>query len=340
MTRSYVAGMALVVVFALLFIAGCKGHGGLDPEQPAPGSFETIDEDNQARLTPLTDAALKTVRGTLKVVGLTIADEQGLAVPADKSSLKLMARLVDPGDDILSEIVPGGDGSFILQTTDNTVSAKLDVEFKVEEDLNGDGEGGDQVSLNMPITLRAGFEVRADITISLGSPSNFDQALTGGQGEPAGELLLVEYNSVDGKGEHHEFYGLFPQSGLVVYDKDGDEFLEPGDDLAGTDTDSNGWIDQNEVVFSDPMAASSSVEGIVTGVSIADREMTLKTSDNQVYLAHVDPFASIEIYDQEGKFIGLTSLGDHLVGRSAHVEGVMVSSFTIEASWVVINESK
>ena len=83
---------------------------------------------------------------------------------------------------------------------------------------------------------------------------------------------------------------------------------------------------------------SRCVEGVVSGTSIADWELTLKTSDDQEYLVLLQPFTSIEVYDQAGEFYGLTSLGDHLVGRSVHVEGILESSFTIRASWVVINE--
>ena len=154
-----------------------------------------------------------------------------------------------------------------------------------------------------------------------------------------GEMMIVRYMAQDANGYHDEYYGVLFGSELTIFDQDGDEFLEAGDDLVGEDANSDGWIDSYELGFANPLAAEeTSYSGIVINVHVADQTLTLELDNGDALLVLVDPFTPIEPLSIDNQFYGELPLDSSLIGRRVQVSGLATTEGLL-ALWIVVLES-
>lgn len=340
-------GLWVALTVALL-AAGCHGGGTNAPmgqdNTPEPAAATTA---NDLRMPVEQDPQVAGVEGVLTVEGFTVLDPTAQEPPgAGASALtslvpdyRFLVRLVDPEDDILSETNPDVGGRFALQYSGTVINAKLQVEFSVEEDLDGDGTGGDALMHSVPVGLRPGRVAQVDLTLSR-------QTADTGMGKPfpnvvdlelypaSGVLMIATYTAQDGNGLHNEFYGVNFSDGQTVFDTDGDQFLEPGDDVVGRDADSDGWIDSYEADFASN-ADPQTIFGVVTNVSRANRLLTLTSMENDTQQVLVDPFTPIEPLAQDDQFYGELPLDAGLIGRQVQVFGLPTADGFL-ALWIVV----
>ncbi len=326
---------AVAVSIGLIFaFASCKGGG--DVVEGNVFSPQAIDETNDLRLDPAADEQSSAVSGQLSITGFTVLDETGLPVMDGPGAPKATARLLDPGDDILSEQMPGVDGRFLLATTEPVTTGIVEIEFRVEEDVDGDGEGEDTISQRIPVALKPGRTATLSLELNKGEADGIDSELAVAPQNGTGEFMLTRYEALDANGSHESFYGTFFATGSVVYDVDRDEFLEIGDDVSGSDSNTNGWADDAEALFAADPAPMGFLEGVISGVNTASQQFTVRLPDGSTTTVSLQPFAGLEVLDEDGQFVGPTSLGPHLVGRQAYVEGSTGPGDTFLASWVVV----
>lgn len=316
------------------------------PDQPDPSIAEGI---NDLRMQESAEPLVAGVEGEVFVEGFTILepDEPPPSATAAVSQVpdyRLLVRLVDPEDDILSEGYPDEGGRFELAYTGPVLNAKLQVEFKVEEDLDGDGTGEELLTHSVPVGLKPGRVAQVSITLAR-------QATESAPGVPIvdiadqellpeiGEMMIVRYLAQDANGYHDEYYGVLFSSAQTIFDQDGDEFLESGDDFIGQDANSDGWIDSYEMGF----AGSQSMDeetyiGTVINVHVADQTLTLELDNGEALLVLVDPFTPIEPLSINNQFYGELPLDSSLIGRRVQVSGLAMAE-SLLALWIVVLES-
>lgn len=271
----------LIAILVLVSIAsGCGGSstgsgstGSPPPPSPVVGSGN-LGDANTGRLVPTGDLGTTGVSGEFLVQGFTILDEEQNAVNPGEGGPKLLARLIDPEDDILSVANPGIDGRYELYTTQSVTEAKLQLEFRVLEDVDGDGQGNDLIVQTVPVLLVPGFISIVNMTISPGTIHNLApefQTLDG----LGGFSVVVGVERTDGNGEYNETFALFPD-GLLYIDDDNNEFIEPGQDSFWEDANRNGWPDSEEEGY-DGFSISDWVylEGTVLSVDTAGQTLFL-----------------------------------------------------------------
>lgn len=338
-----------VGLIAVLLAAGCRGGGEEvdfqgEPQPPDPSPAIAA---NDARMPTAEDPQVAGVEGVLLVEGFTVLDPSETEPPGSGTSavvgqvpdMRMLVRLVDPEDDILNETFPDVGGRFLLEYSGPVINAKLQVEFTVAEDLDGDGEGGDTLLHSVPVGLKPGRVAQVNLTLAR-------RTAVVGVGQPfpgvadlelypeAGELLIVFYVGQDGNGSHNEFYGVNYAEGQTVFDTDGDQFLETGDDIVGEDEDVNGWIDSYEESFGVD-AESQFMFGVVTNVNKASQTLTLATVDAGALLVLVDPFTSIEPFSPDNQFYGGLPLDASLIGSQVQILGKATPDGFL-ALWIVV----
>lgn len=323
---------------ALLLAAGCNGSGGdsngnFQPDAPVLPGQDAIGQVNDGRLDQVGDPTSYGVKGTLGIDGFTVLGGDGQPVGIDQAIPELQARLLDPEEDILwAQARPGVDGLYTMRYTVHAPSqvvgngpeepgpipGRFEVSVTVAEDLNGDGEGGDVLHQVVPLRLKPGVDVRVDLLLSRGDDRRVDPNLLPEQGE----WVLADLIAVDGNGAKDDLYGVFFFDGATVYDLDGDEFLEFGEDFYGPDLDNNGQIDDYEL----PSAPADGmfplfVEGTITAVNPSKLTLHLRTFESLEYTIQLDPQTPIELWDIHGLPIGSLPLTPQLVGMLAYAEG-------------------
>jgi len=340
--------LVVVAVLTALLAAGCHGGSNTSVDQPEPGAPDAslAVTANDLRMPVADDALVAGVEGMLTIEGFTIVDPDAPDGPAGASALtsqvpdmRLLVRLVDPEDDILSETFPDVGGRFALEYSGPVINAVLDVQFTVAEDLNGDGEGGDLLTHSVPVGLRPGRVAQVNLTLARQTAgTGLNKPLPGVADlellPDTGELLLVSYSGQDGNGLHNEFYGVSFAAGQTIFDTDGDQFLETGDDVAGVDEDTDGWIDTYEADFS-TAAEPQTVFGVVTNVSKANRTLSLAVEGSGAVLVLVDPFTPIEPLAPDDEFYGELPLDTGLIGRQVQVFGLPAPDGFL-ALWIVV----
>ena len=304
----------LLILAALLGLTAC-GHGKKIVLPPVDG--------RQAVLVSLANgtAGKSTLRATVTVDGFTPAGPVG--TPTD---MGLMARIVNPGDDILSASDESSGDQFDLQV-DGDVAARLEVEFDVAEDVDGDGTGQDKVVLAVPLNLPEGKVATVNMTVKRGvKASGPPTSSEPGNAEDvfyptlAGELILVDLTLADANGPKTTFYAVTP-GGSAAFDADGDRFIEAGDDTIYADADHNGWPDTSQSGLESDTATDFTAKATVNAVDRVKRELTLRDSAGTLTNITVDPFASIVPVTSEGTLLGSLMLDQSLVGRELQVYG-------------------
>lgn len=271
--------MYRLLVTTLVFVSIIGGCGGSSSTPPLPPPSPTVGagnlgEANAGRLFPTGDPGTAGVGGQFLVQGFTVLDENLNVVNPGEGGAKLMGRLLDPGDDILSVVIPGIDGRYELFTTQSVTEAKLQLEFRVLEDVDGDGQGNDLIVHTVPVLLVPGFISIVNMTISPGTIHNLAPELQSEDGQ-GGFSVVVGVERTDGNGEYDETFALFPD-GLLYIDDDNDEFIEPGQDSFWEDANRNGWPDSEEEGY-DGFSISDWVylEGKVLSVDTAGQTLFL-----------------------------------------------------------------
>lgn len=325
-----------VSIGLLVAAAGCKGGGSAVENNLF--SPDAIEANNESRLDPAADEQSAAVSGQLTITGFAVLDETGLPVADGPAAPKATARLLDPGDDILSEDVPGIDGRFLLATTAPVSAGIVEIEFRVEEDIDGDGTGEDTIVQRIPIALKPGRTATLNLELSKGEADGIDSELVVAPQNGTGEFMLTRYEALDARGSHENFYGTFFAAGSVVYDVDRDEFLELGDDVSGSDSNANGWADEAEAQFGADAGPQAFLQGVIAGVNTANQQFTVRLPDSSTTTVILQPFAGLEVLDEEGQFVGPTSLGPHLVGKQAYIVGTAGFGGSFLADWVVVHD--
>ncbi|MDQ3023006.1 MAG: hypothetical protein M3R04_01280 [bacterium] len=307
----------IAIVVALLSLTACKsGGGGPIVTPPVDGKLAVLSG------LPIGTAAEAALSGVIALDGLTLAPPVGAG-----TSASIMAKIIDPGDDILREtpIMPGNNFQIAV---DQAVAGKLQLEFSVNEDVNGDGTTPDTVVTAVPIDLPLGRVASMNMTIRRGvRPASPPVGPQLGQAEevffPAtGEVLLVDLTQSDASGPKSNFYAVTP-SDTSIFDADGDRFIEAGDDTIYVDNDENGWPDGSEAAYSNADAGDLQLNGTVSAVSRVSREVTLRLSGSDILATViVDPFASILPLAEDGTLLGSLILDQSLVGRTVQVYGL------------------
>ncbi|MCC7478669.1 hypothetical protein IT575_09470 [bacterium] len=353
MTTRFLALLALLACLVLAFSACGENHQDDNVEQngstPEPG----------AGLDPTTNPEEAVVDALINVLDYEIAedpaaDREGSASgtvggPGGTGGKKIMAKIINPGDDILSEIiaVPGqrfkltvGGGRVSKSATLNTA---LQIEFSVVEDLNGDNVGGDNITQTVPLALIAGKVARVDMTIRRALNSDVG---SGNAPEPgSGELVYTEALREDALGAKDDFFGVNYATGQVLFDVDGNEFLDVGDDQVLDDANMNGWPDQTEGDYFDPgvnppSAAAPFLSGMIISVDLAAYAFDLQTDDGRLIRVTIEPFALIAPLTEGGDLLGQVILDPSMVGTHVSVDGVQLDEQSFLAFRVVLDPAK
>jgi len=341
----------LVLILAVLALVNCRG-GSSQSFDPSPDTGlvpEQLQQQNEERMAPATNPQTVSIAGSIQTTGLTamLPGEGGgavSAVPAQIPDERIMVRLVDPDEDILSEVHPDLGGIFALDYTGPVIDAELQIDLTVAEDLDGDGAGEEQIVQSVPLKLSPGLTAEVSISIELvpaNAPFDGPPPYAGDLAPEAGSVLLVDVSVQDASGLSENYYGVFFAEGRTVYDEDGDDVLELGDDYAGEDGNLNGLVDSFEpsAGFEDVPFVPVPLEGTVLSVNESQRILQLSTLDDQTLEISVPPNTGIEVYSTSpGTFISQGELGDWMVGRYAFVDALETPTGYI-AEWIVIDEA-
>jgi len=332
-------GIAWAVL--LLLLAGCRGHGNR-PDEGTAGEFPEPPLDGNANPD---EAALS---GSISLSGLTL-DGEGGHIASDAGGFTgspgaggippigqpgIMARIVDPGDDILNSTFTDASGFYAL-SLGTTALVKLQVELRVVEDIDGDGTGGDTILQSVPVSLVQGKAAVVNLQFSLGSPLQADGSVFPEGG--SGGLIITEMYQEDGNGTKNDFFGTLPGLGEMVFDRDGDHFLQRGPDPTYVDGDKNGWPDPSEMAYSDPAALPTELDGTISAVSIPELTMSLLLSDGSTKTIIIDPFTTIQQLSADGTYLGELTFDASLVGRSAHVSCLDTPAGVVAGMVVVLD---
>jgi hypothetical protein len=321
----------LVLLTALI---GCRSSHPLPPPggEVQPPDHGQVVKYNEERMPGAPQPSAAVVSGRITVSGFTVLSEGGTPVAGGESSTKVLAQLIDPEDDILSETRPGADGTYQLTYTGQKTKVKLRLRFKVQEDVDGDGKGADQIEQAIPLTLALGLASSVDIALRKAAEADVEQSL-----RPAkGLVLLADVHRLDGTGKHVDFYGTFFADGFVVITLDGDRFLEPGDDLRAVDHNRNGWPDLDEARYDDPSLTSATISGVIVSVDSAHQTLMLKDKAGKQTLVIFAPFAAIEPMNAAGDFYGAVPLTPLLAGSAVTVQGWPLPEGFL-ADWIVVS---
>jgi hypothetical protein len=322
-------GLAALVL-GLALGMGCRSHhNGLPTpgEGAAPPSPEQLDQANGQRLAPVAQPASSQVAGRITLSGFTLLDGMGTALDnPGQANGRILAQLIDEEDDILCAKNPSQAGDFTLDYTGPFRAVKLRVLAYVQEDLDGSGQGGDQLQLVVPVSLVAGRAATVNLTLRRGGQADVDPSLR----PTRGEFAVCDAYVLDGTGQHATFYGVFFAGAFVVISTDGDRFLEMGDDLRLPDLDHNGWPDSDEAAYNDSLLAATTVSGHVTTVDTANQTLTVRDAGGVQVLVFVSPFCAIETFSGSsapggmgGEFFGARQLGVDLIGKAVTATGRM-----------------
>lgn len=313
-----------LVTFALASLCAAPSCRHTHPV-PEPGN--SGGEVSRPELPDAEQISLAEVSGTVMLAGLTLDGSLtasatggggftgggGGAIGPGGSAPGVLIKIYNPGDDILRQTVTGANGSYKL-TLDTAVVGKLSVQMQVVEDLDGDGQGGDTVTQVVPVNLAVGKAATVNFSFAYGASA---PSAGGGLFPPDQLLLTVDIQQQDLNGDRRDFLAQGPNGELVI-DKDGDQFLEPGDDAVYVDANHNGVPDNYEAIDT-PVSGSPGqdyIEGLVSSVDLAALTFVLDTPDGGSLTIALSPFAGVfPLEDALGTYLGEVPFDASLVGR-------------------------
>jgi hypothetical protein len=300
----------------LLAAPACRQTHPL-PEEPGniPGA-------QRPELPPAEQANSAEVAGTVLLTGLSIAGDLGVSAVGGfpdvgggtgTTAPGVKVKILDPGHDILSQTVTGPDGTYKL-SVNAAVVGTLQVEMLVTEDVNRDGAGGDTVMQVVPLNVKVGQAATVDFGFAYGAPAS---NAGGDLFPPDQSILTVDIFQEDLNGSRSDFLAQGP-GGQLVIDKDGDHFLEPGDDAIYADANQNGMPETYEELQAPDSGSPGTdyVQGLVLAVNTKALTFTLETPDGERLTVALGPFAGV--FPQEGPlggYLGKVPFDASLVGR-------------------------
>jgi hypothetical protein len=305
------------------------GNGGIDNSDGLPAFPPDIPQSSNQ------DEAV--LEGIIRVVDFAPPESAapdpggagGPGAPGATSGFNIMAKIINPGDDILSQtpVLPGTTYRLtVLRSqlgTANSIKAALAFSFEVNEDLDGDDIGGDTISQTIPVTLTLGTVSRVNVDISKGVPAEAGAPAPNVDPSTApdkGELVYTFVDRDDAAASADSYFGTNYADGQTIVDADGNGFLRPGDDRVIEDGDSDGWADSSEEVFFDAANADQVFEGQVTAVDLAKYTFTMLSSGKTITV-HLDPFVTIQPVAADGTLLGQVVFSSDLVGKGVNVSG-------------------
>jgi hypothetical protein len=307
----------MLLVYVLTALAACGMGGSNIGGTPGGGGFPS------PPLNPSEDPEQAEIAGEIDFEGFTLFTDGGEPGPKEGEAVTagsgVMAKILDPGDDILSEKALPVRGTYRIgfrpSLKTGTIRAKIQFEMRVVEDLDGDGSGGDTLLQVVPVTLQYGRAARLNITVRPASPTDVNEVLA-----PAtGAVLFTSLEQTDAAGEKENVYATLVASDQQIFDRDGDNVLEPGEDSIFSDGDANGWPDSSEDAYGDPASAVAEISGIVTEVDPVAQRIAV-SSEGTIYSFDVDPFAVIQQLAADGTLLGQLTLERSLTGREVRVQ--------------------
>jgi len=294
------ARWSITLLAVMLLAAGCHESNMVGtPDLQLPDAGMTYNANVQ-RLQLASSTRVATLSGTVTITGFTVLDNAGKPVAPASAVTKVMARLLDPEDDILRTTYPGTTGSYRLDYVQSLSQGKLRLTVRVQEDVNGDGTGGDTINQIFPVSLVLGRVCKLNITLAPASKTFIGLLPSGG-----GIVLSTRIDQLDANGANTAQCGTFLAMGRVVIDQDKDGTLELGDDFSAPDADRDGWPDDSEAAYSGRGAITpvlgmpfETLSGQVRAVDLAAYTLTVRDSTSGAdRLVLYDPLlCSIEPY--------------------------------------------
>jgi hypothetical protein len=285
-----------------------------------------------ARLPLSPGAAGTIVKGTLKVRDFTVLDngsgKPGPSIPATG----IFVRVIDPGDDILVAGNPLTNGSYELFVPGNPLLARLEVELRVLEDLDGDGEGEDTLKQSIPLFLAEGRVHTVSLNLGRSTALSLDPNL-----EPeTGAVVIASIDKLDAGGHVASEIAQFQNSGNLISDFDRDGFIEPGDDVVFVDANNDGTADP---LATPPEAGSGNaiiqtILGTVVSVSETRGQISVRTNDNTFVDVSVSYFTPVESFvlsaDGGGFFtVGISELSRNEVSITGYFSGGLFNALSV-----------
>ncbi len=355
MRNKYIAALTLLAGLLLLLLGtGCgQNHQDNDDQtgsSPEPGVILGPSDNPDVAVV---DAVINVL--DYEIAGNTASGRGGSAAGApggpggSGSGKQIMAKIINPGDDILSQIIATPGVRFKLSvgggkvSRTSALSTALQIEFKVVEDLNGDKVGGDTIIQTVPVSIIAGKVAKVDLTIRRAGMTDVGSGSAPDPGD--GELVYTSAEREDALGIKDDFFGTNYATGEVLYDVDGNEFLSPGTDQVLTDENMNGWPDLTEAPYFDPevnqpSAPPAFASGMVIAVDLAGYSFDMQTDDGRTVHVQVEPSALIAPIGPDGELLGQVVLDPSMVGRHVQVDGIPLDAQSMIALRVILDPDK
>ncbi|MCB1220228.1 MAG: hypothetical protein H7A35_09330 [Planctomycetales bacterium] len=320
---NWVRLMGVLVLGAGIWgMTGCGSGKAVDANSgnPQVAPPQALEAATLSRLLVNGDGTQTSVKGTVSIKDFTVL-ANGASQPSQLDmSTGILVRVIDPGDDILVAGNPDGKGDFELLINGDVLLSRLEVEFRVTEDIDGDGTPGDTVRQTVPLFLEQGRVHTVKMEISKASALKLDPALEPEQGE----VLIAAIDKLDRGGHLATELAQIPSSGSLVSDFDRDGFIEPGDDVSFDDANFDGTADPLEtpVNAGEGSAALQTILGTVVSVSEERGRISIRDNSGNIVNISVSYFTPVErfvVSSQGGEFFSLAIT--ELAERGVQVTG-------------------
>jgi hypothetical protein len=301
---------------------------GASPQAGSAAYKAALDMAKILRLAAAPTTGVAAVSGTIKLTSLNVVNSAGTPTPGTGALGSLTVWIIDPGDDILTarfKTTPDATGAFTLQIPNPPTRAVLAVNFKVQDDLNGDGTPGDTISQRYVVALAA--DRTSKVNFDFKQQAGLQPTLPPPGGGAATPVVVTTIVAQDPDGDHTVLRASDYKAKTTVTDVDGDGQFDPLRDLILADANGDSLSDSSATLYANA-AAYADVYGLVTRVDEFKRQADVlvrvdKTTSYTVKL-NIDPQAAIDVYipagPPAGQF-GELKLGQFLVGRNVYADG-------------------
>lgn len=257
-TTSYSSGMRLTVQSETKPVFNLKEITLLGDELQADETekeekTEAVDNKNEIKIDSTSKLRLKTIEYLLKMFML------GRYFDED-SAFGQMLRETFGSMDELGDMSTGETGALFIQTT--SVSYERWESQSVEYSSTGTAVTADgrKLNFNYSFALSDSFVEKYE-TVTTAIRNCVDPLVINLDDCPTSIADQTFFFDLDGDGEEDEIHNLGKGSGFLALDKDDDGFIKNGLELFGArtgdgfseledfDEDGNGWIDENDPVF-------------------------------------------------------------------------------------------
>ncbi len=351
--RNLLVGFLLLVQVLLLVSCG----GGRKPIRPIPppppppppppteSPIEEYKKELEEKLEPWESPDKGAVKGTLTITGLTILNNQTLE-PAKPPRVfdYVLTRIVDPEDDIGSIDIPEPDGTFLHSNVAPLDIGYLEVTFFVAEDLDGDGQGMDNVFLRTPIQIEPQVTSVVDINIGVPSSDEYpDPPTLGAYPETRPRPLKVISEYLGPEGERRNAFAMFQWLGKQIRDLNLNGKFELEEGLLD-DRNNDGLIDDVQEIERDaPSLPPASLEGVIEDVIIAPQrgiELVIReklaTHERRVRVLIVERTVVLISSPDGNQFTQAPVRPSELIGKLAVVDAFILPDGTLIANLIIV----